>query len=53
MCGKKTYGVELHFEKKYVCNPRSFLVINVSNQGKTLCPPCISFRGRTVTAASL
>jgi len=26
--------------KKYVCIPRSFLVINVSNQGKTLCSPC-------------
>ena len=25
----------------YVCNPRSFLVINVYNQGKTLCSPCI------------
>jgi hypothetical protein len=27
--------------KKYVCIPRSFLVINVCNQGKTLCSPCI------------
>ena len=26
---------------KYVCIPRSFLVINVCNQGKTLCSPCI------------
>ena len=25
----------------YVCIPRSFLVINVCNQGKTLCSPCI------------
>jgi len=25
----------------YVCIPRSFLVINVRNQGKTLCSPCI------------
>jgi len=25
--------------KKYVCIPRSFLVINVCNQGKTLCSP--------------
>ena len=27
--------------KKYVCIPRSFLVINVRNQGKTLCSLCI------------
>jgi len=27
--------------KKYVCIPRSFLVINVCNQGKTLRLPCI------------
>ena len=27
--------------KKYVCIPHSFLVINVCNQGKTLCSPCI------------
>jgi len=27
--------------KKYVYIPRSFLVINVCNQGKTLCSPCI------------
>jgi len=27
--------------KKYVCIPRSFLVINVYNQGKILCSPCI------------
>ena len=27
---------------KYICIPRSFLVINdVCNQGKTLCSPCI------------
>jgi hypothetical protein len=26
--------------KTYVCIPRSFLVINVCNQGKTLCSPC-------------
>ena len=25
----------------YVCIPRSFLVINVCNPGKTLCSPCI------------
>jgi len=25
----------------YVCIPRSFLAINVCNQGKTLCSPCI------------
>jgi len=28
--------------KKYVCIPRSFLVINVCDQGKTLCSPCRS-----------
>jgi len=28
--------------KNYVCIPRSFLVIKVCNQGKTLCSPCIS-----------
>jgi hypothetical protein len=27
-------------EKKCVCIPRSLLVINVCNQGKTLCSPC-------------
>jgi len=28
--------------KKHVCFPRSFLVINICNQGKTLCSPCMS-----------
>ena len=28
--------------KKYVCIPRSLLVINVCNEGKTLCSPCTS-----------
>jgi len=28
-------------KKKYVCIPRSFLVINVCNQGKNLYSPCI------------
>ena len=28
--------------QKYVCIPRSFLVINVCNQGKNLSSPCIS-----------
>ena len=28
-------------KKKYVCIPRSFLVINDCNQGKTLYSPCI------------
>jgi hypothetical protein len=32
--------------KKYVCIPRSFLVINVCNQGKTLCSPCTLKRVR-------
>jgi len=26
--------------KKYVCIPRSFLVIKVCNEGNTLCSPC-------------
>jgi hypothetical protein len=26
----------------YVCIPRSFVVINVCNQGKSLCSPCRS-----------
>jgi hypothetical protein len=37
---KETSWVELHL-KKNICIPRSFLVINVCNQGKTLCSPCI------------
>jgi hypothetical protein len=28
-------------DNKYVCIPRSILVKNVYNQGKTLCSPCI------------
>jgi len=40
MCYKQTSCVELHFEKKNVFIPRSFLVINVCNEGKTLCSPC-------------
>jgi hypothetical protein len=34
--------LQLSYIKKYVCIPRSFLVINVCNQGKTLCSPCTS-----------
>jgi hypothetical protein len=30
--------------KKCVCIPRSFLVINICNRGKTLCSPCTSKR---------
>jgi hypothetical protein len=37
--------VELHFVKKKICIPRSFLVINVCNQGKNLWSPCIVDRG--------
>jgi len=33
--------------KKYVCIPRSFLVINVCNQGKTLCSPCVLYQSNT------
>jgi len=36
-------GISIHHqERKNVCIPRCFLVINVCNQGKTLCSPCIS-----------
>jgi len=42
MCYKQTSWVELHLKKK-VCIPCSFLVINVCNQGKNLCSPCIMF----------
>ena len=41
MCCKKTFRVESHL--KIVCIPHSFLVINVSDKGKTLCSPCIYF----------
>jgi len=38
---KKNFLSWVTFEKKkYVCIPRSFLVINVCKQGKTLCSPC-------------
>jgi hypothetical protein len=40
MCCKKTSSVVTFWIKKYVCIPRSFLVINVCNQGRTLCSPC-------------
>ena len=39
---KKTSCVDLHFEKKNVFIPHSFLVINVCNQGNILCSPCIA-----------
>ena len=35
------YKLTYVMAKKYVCVPRSFLVTNVCNQGKTLCSPCI------------
>ena len=40
--------IELHFEKKkcLYSTYSSFLVINVCNQGKTLCSPCIIRRKR-------
>ena len=28
-------------KKEHVCIPRSFLVVNVCNLGKTFCSPCI------------
>jgi len=30
----------------YICIPRSFLVIKVGNQRKTLCSPCISVNNK-------
>ena len=38
----KILETNLSSGKKYVCIARSFLVINVCNQGKTLCSPCVS-----------
>jgi len=32
----------LKFQPSYICIPRSFLVINVCNHGKTLCSTCRS-----------
>ena len=43
LVSKKTSWSNLHFEKKYFCIPRSFLAINICDQGKTLCSPCILF----------
>ena len=34
--------------KKYVCIPRSFLVLNVCKQGKNLCSSCILFSSQEV-----
>jgi hypothetical protein len=34
------YNTLVYFNMCFFCIPRSFLVINVSNQGKTLCSPC-------------
>jgi hypothetical protein len=49
---KKASWVELHFErKKYVCIPRSFLVMHICNQGKTLCSPCTIQLSRTQKGA--
>ena len=47
MCCKKL--LELHFEKKKKClssTYSSFLVINVCNQGNTLCSPCFKLNLR-------
>jgi hypothetical protein len=40
---KKLLELSYILKKIYVCIPRSFLVINVRNQGKTLCSPCITY----------
>jgi hypothetical protein len=43
MCCKKNFLSWVKFKKyTYVCIPRSFLVINVCNQAKNVCSPCIS-----------
>jgi len=44
MCWCFIHYLENNFSngKKYVCIPPSFLVINVCNQGKTLCSSCIT-----------
>ena len=54
----KSLETNLSNGKKNVCIPRSFLVINVCNQGKTLCSPCIScdlrmaqYKGRNMSSA--
>jgi hypothetical protein len=44
----KIVETNLSNSKKYVCIPRSFLVINVCNQGKTLCSPCIAGDDRLI-----
>jgi hypothetical protein len=36
------YNTSVHFNMCSFCIPCSFLVINVCNQGRTLCWPCIS-----------
>jgi hypothetical protein len=41
VCCKKNFLSWVTFWKKKVCIPRSFLVINVCNQGNTLCSSCI------------
>jgi hypothetical protein len=38
---KKLLELSYISKKKYVCIPRGFLVVNVCNQEKTLCSPCI------------
>ena len=35
-------------KKKYVCIPRSFLVINVCNRRKILCSPCITIAVKSI-----
>jgi len=41
--GKKLLELS-YIKKNYFSIPRSFLVINVCNQGKNLCSPCICTR---------
>jgi len=40
------YNTSAHYNMCCFCIPRGVLVINVCNQGKTLCSPCISYEVR-------
>ena len=49
MCCKKNLLIYI-LKKKLYSTYSSFLVINVCNQGKTLCSPCILERYRTMNS---
>jgi len=54
-CKKNFLSCVTVWKKKYVHIPRSFLVINVCNQGKTLCSPCIfnRFTGKSKNSCEI